>query len=71
MDIVLSNRSKADLFDEVITVSVNDEATGTYDLTAYANGIENEGDAKLSALLLNLYNYCREADEYAARGTLD
>ena len=55
-----------DLFDEVITISVNGEVAGTYGLVAYAKNITEGSGSNLADLLLNLYNYCREADQYAA-----
>ena len=55
------------LYDEVITITAG-EYSGTYDLEAYVYGVlEKYGsDEKLDALLLTLYNYCKEADEYRA-----
>ena len=55
------------LYDEVISISAG-EYSGTYDLAAYINSameLYGEDDA-LCALLLELYNYCKEADEYKA-----
>ena len=55
------------LYDEVITITAG-EYSGTYDLAAYIAGVreEYEADEKLETLLLALYNYCKEADEYNA-----
>ncbi len=55
------------LYDEVVTITAG-EYSGTYDLAAYVSGVsgKNGTDEKLDALLLTLYNYCKEADEYNA-----
>ena len=54
-----------DMFDGVMSFSSN-EASGTYDLKAYANSdaIDKDTTGMLGSLLLSLYNYCREANEY-------
>ncbi len=64
-DYVTVNMRAFALYDEVITITAG-EYSGTYDLAAYINGIMTEYEAtdSLSALLLNLYNYCKEAKEY-------
>jgi len=55
------------LYDEVITVTAG-EYSGNYDLAAYIEGVRNEYESNdsLEAMLLDLYNYCKEADEYKA-----
>ena len=66
-DHVIVEMRAFDLYDEVITITAG-EYTGTYDLAAYVAGVteKNQGNESLSTLLLNLYNYCKEADEYKA-----
>ena len=55
------------LYDEVITITAG-EYSGTYDLAAYVAGISEKyaGNETVESLLLALYNYCKEADEYNA-----
>ena len=55
------------LYDEVIFISAG-EYSGTYDLAAYIHAaMELYGeDDVLNTLLLELYNYCKEANEYKA-----
>ena len=40
------------------------EYQGSYDLKAYANSDTVKADGNLDALILALYNFCKEADEY-------
>ena len=56
-----------ELYDEIIHIST-EEYSGTYDLSAYIHSaMELYGeDEALTALLIELYNYCKEADEYKA-----
>lgn len=53
------------LYSDVIYVTAG-ECEGSYDFTAYANGTMKEyaGNDKLADLLLDLYNYAKEAYEY-------
>ena len=53
------------LYSDVIYVTAG-EYEGSYDFTAYANGTMKEyaGNDKLADLLLDLYNYAKEAYEY-------
>ena len=55
------------LYDEVITITAG-EYSGTYDLAAYVAGVSEKyaGNETVESLLLALYNYCKEADEYNA-----
>lgn len=55
------------LYDEVISISAG-EYSGTYDLAAYVHAAKElyGEDEVLNTLLLELYNYCKEADEYRA-----
>ena len=55
------------LYDEVITITAG-EYSGTYDLAAYVAGVSEKyaGNENVESLLLALYNYCKEADEYNA-----
>ena len=55
------------LYDEVITITAG-EYSGTYDLAAYVAGVGEKyaGNENVESLLLALYNYCKEADEYNA-----
>ena len=59
--------SAFNLYDEVITITAG-EYSGTYDLAAYIAGVteKHAGEENVEALLLALYNYCKEADEYNA-----
>ena len=55
-----------DMYDGVITL-ISGENVGTYDLKAYANSgaLELDDTGMLNELLIALYNYCREANEYS------
>lgn len=66
-DYIRINMRAFDLFDEVITITAG-EYSGTYDLAAYIAVIrtEYETEESLEALLISLYNYCKEANEYKA-----
>lgn len=62
LDYILVNLRAYSLYDEVINI-IAGEYQGSYDLAAYINGVSGESDT-LSEMLLALYNYCKEADEY-------
>ncbi len=66
-DYVIVDMRAAALYSEVITITAG-EYSGTYDLAAYVAGIsEDYGTSdELTALLVSLYNYCKEANEYKA-----
>jgi len=53
-----------ELYDGTVEISFGDKR-GTYDFKAYANSeIAKDGEEKLEALILSMYNYFREANEY-------
>ena len=60
------------MYNGVITMTCGDNV-GTYDLKAYANSdsVTSLNSEVLNALLLSLYNYCREAYEYACVSAKD
>jgi hypothetical protein len=54
-----------DFYEEVIVITAG-ENQGSFDLKAYANSDTVKADGNLDALILALYNFCKEADEYRA-----
>ena len=66
-DYIVIDMRAFNLYDEVITITAG-EYSGTYDLAAYIAGVSEKhtGEENVEALLLALYNYCKEADEYNA-----